>query len=98
MLEKILILVLIAILVFFIYDFVRNIWAMDICLSYYQRYGNYTYTNPFDEKSVNTLDCYHEALNYMVVYMVAIVLISLLIGFFLGFFREYKIISEKMPE
>ena len=35
MLEKILILALITVLVFFVYDFVRNIWTVDICLSYH---------------------------------------------------------------
>jgi len=35
MIEKILILCLITVLVFFIYDFVRNIWSVDMCLSYY---------------------------------------------------------------
>jgi len=98
MLEKFLILVLITILIFFVYDFVRNIWMMDVCLSYYQRYGDYNYTYPITNKKTSTWECYHEALNYMSIYVVVIVFLSLLIGLSLGYFNNFRIVVEKKEQ
>jgi ABC-type sugar transport system permease subunit len=95
MLEKILILCLITLLVFFVYDFVRNVWTVDICFSYYQKYGNYNYTNPLTNQKTTTFDCYHEALNYMSLYVVVIVFISMFIGLLIAYFNEFSIAVER---
>jgi len=98
MLEKILILVLIAVLVFFVYDFVRNIWTIDMCLSYYQKYGDYNFTTPLTNKKTSTMECYHEALNSVSVYLIVIIFLSSLIGLLLGYFDGFRIVAERKKE
>jgi len=98
MIEKILILCLITVLVFFIYDFVRNIWSVDMCLSYYQMYGDYNFTSPLTNKKTSTMECYHEALNYIGMYIIVIVFLSGLIGLLLGYFDGFKIVLERKKE
>lgn len=98
MLEKILILALITVLVLFVYDFVRNIWTVDICLSYYQKYGDYNFTTPLTNKKTSTMECYHEALNSVNVYLIVIVFLSSLIGLLLGYFDGFRIVVERKRE
>ena len=95
MIEKILILALIVVLVFFVYEFVKSLWTIDICLSYYQRYGNYNYTIPLTDKKITTFDCYHESLNSLNVFMLIIILISLSLGFLVNYSREFSIDVQK---
>jgi hypothetical protein len=95
MIEKVLVLILITTLVFFVYEFVKAVWTIDICLSYYQRYGDYNYTIPLTDKKITTFDCYHEGLNDLNVLMLAIVLISLSLGFLVSCSRDFEIGATK---
>lgn len=98
MLEKAIIIILVTVLMFFIYEAVHDLWTIDICISYYQRYGDYNYTAPLSGEKASTWDCYHRALNDMIFYMLGIVVVSLLLGSFIGSIGDKKTFLKKREE
>jgi hypothetical protein len=94
MIKKFIAIILITVIVFFVYEIVRNLWSIDICVSYYQRYGNYNYTIPLTDKQTNTWDCYHAALNNMPFYVVGLIVVSLVLGLIIGL-NDVEISIEK---
>jgi len=49
-------------------------------------------------KRTSTMECYHEALNYLGMYIIVIVFVSSLVGLLMGYFSEFKIIVERKRE
>ncbi|MFH0711027.1 MAG: hypothetical protein V1944_00445 [Candidatus Aenigmatarchaeota archaeon] len=88
MIGKLFVVCMIIVLVILVYEFVHNVWNIDICLSYYQTFGNYNFTIPFSNNRTNTWDCYHQALNDLFVYMLGIVVISIFLGMAIRDFKE----------
>jgi len=82
--DKIFIFTLIVVIIFFIYETVHNLWTIDICISYYQKYGNFNYTIPLTDRQTNTWDCYHEALSKISFDIIALLASTLLLGIAIG--------------
>lgn len=80
MIERIFVAVMIILLVILVYEFVHALWTVDVCVSYYQLYGNYNYTIPLTDRKTNTWDCYHQSLNEMILYVSGLVTISIFLG------------------
>lgn len=80
MIGKIFVVAMIVVLVVLVYQFVQNLWTIDICVSYYQRYGNYSYTVPLTDNRTTTWDCYHKALNDISIYMAVAIGLSIFLG------------------
>jgi|SRR3989338_5051545 len=82
--EKIFVFALIVIVIFILYETVQNLWTIDVCVSYYQKYGNFNYTVPLTDKQTNSWDCYHESLNKLSLDVIALVVTALLLGIAIG--------------
>ena len=81
---KALVVAMVVLLVYFVYEIVIALWSIDICVSYFQRYGNFSYTVPLTDKTSNTWDCYHESLNNVHFYIISLVAVSLILGILVG--------------
>lgn len=80
MIQQMFVVAMIIILVVLVYEFVHSIWTVDICVTYYQIYGNYSFAIPLTNKKIDTWDCYHQSLNDMILYIIGLVTICIFLG------------------